>query len=450
MLVERGACSPEVIDRAERAAKAAGTRLCSQLLAMKVCDERILVSVLADKLGVPGVDLSRTVVPLEVLSHVPRPVAEADLILPLSKEGGRIHLAIATIEMRVIDEVRFVSQLEVSTYVALHSPLQRAIGEAYDAEALGEATWRGADAPAARAHVAMVLPKDAGGGESTGPADLPYLVPDDVVEIALDGGGGEVVAEIRAHSGAKRILVVDDEPEIRKLVERTLASKGYAVDVAADGEEALASVLTAPPDLVMLDAMLPRLHGFEVCLRMRSDPRTRHVPVIIMTAVYRGWRFAQDARENYGAEDYIEKPFHIDDLLRRVDTVLEATASRSLPTRAVDSQLRRGKELMTSGRLPDAVVAFEEAVRSDRFFADGHYHLARALRALGEHFRAMTEFELAVEMRPGFFVALRSLAALYMEKGFRRKAVETLERAMAAAPDEATRQGIKDDLVNLL
>jgi DNA-binding response OmpR family regulator len=462
LLVERGTCTPELLEKAAKAAKAAGTTLCSQLLAMGACDERTLASVLAEKHGLPGIDLSRTIIPLDVLSRVPRQVAEADLILPLSEEGGRIHLAVSTIDRRVIGEIRFVSGLEVSAYVAVLGSLRRAIAEAYDALARGENAWRGASAFAGLAFLALVLPGDPGAEElEVGRGDFEMLPEGDEpaqgeIEIAVDAVEGEVVAEVRMdgaspHPGVKRVLVVDDEPEIRKLVARAFEAKGFLVDVAADGEEALAKISATLPDLVMLDAMLPRVHGFEVCLKVRSDPRTRHVPVIIMTAVYRGWRFAQDARESYGAEDYIEKPFHIDDLLRRAGVVLESTASRALLGAAsADRPLRRGKELLLAGQLQEAASAFEEAIRVDPFSAEAHYHLARVLKARGDHFRAMTAFEQAVELRDNFFVALRSLAALYTGKGFRRKASETMERALAAAPDEPTREAIKKDLLKLL
>ena len=112
--------------------------------------------------------------------------------------------------------------------------------------------------------------------------------------------------------------------------------------------------------------------------------------------------------------------------------------------------LRRGKELLLAGRLEAAVAALAEAISADPFSAEAHHQLARALRAQGEHFRAMTSFERAVELRADFFPALRSLAALYAEKGFRRKAVETLERAMTAAPDTVARDAVRANLLELL
>jgi DNA-binding response OmpR family regulator len=245
--------------------------------------------------------------------------------------------------------------------------------------------------------------------------------------------------------------VVDDEPEIRTLLERALTARGFTVETAPDGEEGLARIASRPPALVLLDAMLPRIHGFEVARRLRADARTRDVPVVMMTAVYRGWRFAQDARDAYGAQDYIEKPFRLDDVVRRIESVLEATANRG-PAKPSggDVMLRRGKELLLAGRLDAAASALQEAIAADPYSAEAHHQLAKTLRAQGEHFRAMTSFERAVELRADFFPALRSLAALYAEKGFRRKAVETLERALVAAPDPVAREAVRADLLDLL
>ncbi|HEY6106356.1 MAG TPA: hypothetical protein VIV59_10265, partial [Anaeromyxobacteraceae bacterium] len=116
LLVQMGAIAPAVLAKAEAAAKKAGGKLCSQLLAMKACDEQVLAQVLAEKHGLPGVDLSHSVVPLEALDRVPRPVAEADVILPLSLEGDRLHVAMASPRDgdKILDEVRFVTGMEVS------------------------------------------------------------------------------------------------------------------------------------------------------------------------------------------------------------------------------------------------------------------------------------------------------------------------------------------------
>ena len=63
------------------------------------------------------------------------------------------------------------------------------------------------------------------------------------------------------------------------------------------------------PDLVILDGMLPEVHGFEICRQLKTSERFRHIPVIMVSAVHIGWRFAADVKEKYGADDYLEKPF---------------------------------------------------------------------------------------------------------------------------------------------
>ncbi len=113
------------------------------------------------------------------------------------------------------------------------------------------------------------------------------------------------------------ILVVDDEPHVRKLVKANLESSGYQVVTAVDGEEALAMVERETPDLVLLDLMLPKLDGYAVCSRIRDFST---VPIIMVTArstevdLVRGFEV--------GADDYLTKPFAVGELLMRVQAVL--------------------------------------------------------------------------------------------------------------------------------
>ncbi|MBI5067166.1 MAG: response regulator [Deltaproteobacteria bacterium] len=455
LLVQRGVVSRAAVEEASLAAHAAGQRLCSRLLANRACDERDLVAALATRHGLPGVDLSRTAIELEALQAVPRSVAEGDLVLPLSSEGDRLHLAVdspARAE-QVVAEVRFVTGREVSIYVAVLGALQEAITQAYDAAAQGATVWRGPAAPPGLARIEAVLPAEAPPeAVLVGGDDVEFVSSEPMSDVEIvDTADDEVVATVQVVPGPTRVLVVDDEPAIRLLAQRALQHKGYAVEVAADGQEALDKIRAQPPDLLLLDAMLPKVHGFEVARKVRSDPATRQVPIMIMTAVYRGWRFAEDARQSYGAEDYVEKPFRIDDLLRRVEVVLEATATReAAPQGRAGPALEQGKALLAAGKHGEAVAALEQALHADAFSAEAHWLLGKALTALGDAFRAMSALERAVELRPGHFPALKALAATYLDKGFRNKAAETLERAVHAAPDEATRASLRKELLKLL
>ncbi len=120
---------------------------------------------------------------------------------------------------------------------------------------------------------------------------------------------------------AARILVVDDDPKILSLMRRGLAFAGYTVDLAEDGERALASARDLPPDLVVLDVMLPGMDGLEVARRLRlGEP---NVPILMLTG--RDRVPDRVAGLDAGADDYLVKPFAFDELLARIRALLRST-----------------------------------------------------------------------------------------------------------------------------
>ena len=147
-----------------------------------------------------------------------------------------------------------------------------------------------------------------------------------------------------------RILVIDDEPEVTNMVRRGLVYAGYTVDTALDAESGLTTARDTPPDLVVLDRMLPDLDGLEVCRRLRSA--SPDLPIIMLTA--------KDAIPDRvagleaGADDYLVKPFAFDELLARVKVQLRRTRNQpqtvlqfadiSLDTSTREA--RRGKRLI--------------------------------------------------------------------------------------------------------
>lgn len=459
VLVSRGLLD-ETSLRAALEGKPGGAAFIARLLANGSIGEPELLEALSEYMGMPAVDLSGTVIDLSVLDTVPRHVAETDRMLPLSREGGRLHIAVdgTGYSQDTLDEVQFVTGLLVSPYVALPNRLETTIRAAYDARDQGESAYRGSAAAAdAEEGMAVVIPE----GEHPGvPASLEEVDAADVLDLddrilEVESGPGEdeeVMHRERVRVGPPRILAVDDEPEIVRMLDKALTSAGYVVDTAMDGKEAEEKLAADPPyDLVLLDAMLPQVHGFEICSRIKGNPRLRQVPVVMMSAVYRGWRFAQDARETFGADDYIEKPFHLSDVLRRVQERLSAPPRPSPEQRdAADRSYQEGLRLVEAGKPEEARAALEQSVKADPFSARGYFALAQALRQIGEPFRAISSYEKAVELRPKHFAALTNLAELYLEKGFRRKAVETLERAVLAAPDGKTREAVRARLVRLL
>ena len=122
---------------------------------------------------------------------------------------------------------------------------------------------------------------------------------------------------------SETILVADDDPAILRLVEVNLKLEGYEVITAGDGEEALRLVHETMPALVLLDIMMPKLDGYEVCERIRSDGRTRHVNVIMLTA--KSMSADKIVGLTSGADDYVLKPFDPMELVARVRSTLRRT-----------------------------------------------------------------------------------------------------------------------------
>jgi two-component system phosphate regulon response regulator PhoB len=116
------------------------------------------------------------------------------------------------------------------------------------------------------------------------------------------------------------ILVVEDEDSLGTLLQYNLEKEGYIVTVCPDGEEALIRIDEKQPDLVVLDWMLPKVSGLEVCRRLRQKPETRNIPIVMLTA--RGEETDRIRGLDTGADDYVVKPFSMTELCARIRAVL--------------------------------------------------------------------------------------------------------------------------------
>jgi DNA-binding response OmpR family regulator len=165
-----------------------------------------------------------------------------------------------------------------------------------------------------------------------------------------------------------KILIVDDEPNIREVVGLYLRRDGHDVVSAADGEEALDLFRRDDPDLVVLDLMLPKLNGLEVCRRMQAE---RRVPLIMLTA--RGEEEERIVGLSLGADDYVVKPFSPRELAARVTAVLRRTGDS--PTASADEKVLVFDGLRIDPNTREVLVRGESATLTAREF-DLLYHLA--------------------------------------------------------------------------
>ncbi len=143
----------------------------------------------------------------------------------------------------------------------------------------------------------------------------------------------------------KKILAVDDEADILKLLRHNLTNAGFEFIEAADGPEALEKSRASAPDLILLDVMLPDMDGNEVLKRLKADPFTKHIPVVMLTA--KGEEIDRVLGLEFGADDYVVKPFSPRELILRVRAVL-----------------RKGREAQ-----PAALIAGPLRIDTERFSA---------------------------------------------------------------------------------
>lgn len=206
-----------------------------------------------------------------------------------------------------------------------------------------------------------------------------------------------------------KVLIVEDEEALTTLLEYNLAREGFDVEVAGDGEEALARVRDSAPDIVILDWMLPKVSGIEVCRRIRSAPETRNLPIVMLTA--RSEESDRIRGLDTGADDYVTKPFSTNELVARLRAVLrrirpalahhEATIGDLTVDRSAHRVFRGDKEIHlgpTEFRLldhliqhPGRVFSREQLLNavwgSDSFIEmrTVDVHIGRLRKALNKH-----------------------------------------------------------------
>jgi DNA-binding response OmpR family regulator len=443
-------------------------RLASKVLSKGLTDEVRLLKALSEQAGIPAINLDEVEIDLSCLDIIPMEIASQHVILPISVSDDCINLAMANPDdRRVIDEVEFVSGKRVFPHVALHTQVMNIVGKCYQAREAGEEVFCG-KRYIARSDKSL----DSVGPSSDhlpGAAILPdangQLAKDDLsLDIDIDLSDDDLpvppdpepaVTEPNRDT-SKKILVVDDEDDIRLLISRVLTEKGYTVVTASRGLEAIKMVQTENPDMMILDAMLPEVHGFDICKKIKGSKKYGHIPVIMISAIYRGWRYAQDLKDSYGVDDFIEKPFKLGEFVEKVEMHLNA-AGTDQENRQPENISEQAEEILAAsvkayrdGKVDEAIDLLRKGLKIDPLAFKLHYNLALILGKKALNYQAIRELESALDLEPSYFPALKNLAMLYQKAGFKFKSIETWERALHHCPDDTTRDGIKQHLMNLL
>ncbi len=418
---------------------------------------------LSEQFGVPAVDLTKVEVDLACLEHVPHEVATASRIFPFAVTGDRILLAMVNPgDKKVIDEIEFVTGHRVFPHVADAATLDRVITAAFAAKAGGASRFGHADpseeagAPLGNAATGLVVGdavERAGRESEFSTTDFGTL--DDDISSTFPSFPDLNKQKARTPGDTRKsILVIDDDKDIRLLVARLLVGQGHFVVETESALHALRLLKDHVPDLIVLDAMLPELHGFDFAKRIRGSEKYGAIPIIMISAVYRGWRIAEDVKANYGIEAYLEKPFKVAELSALVSQLLSKQAAPQRDIEEISAEatklLNDGIAAYQAGDVAKSVELLQKGVALDPLAYRLRYHLALLYGKSGQVYEGISQLERAVELNPKHFQALKNLAVLYERAGFKNKAVEMWERCVRAAPDTDTRNSVKEHLLTLL
>jgi CheY-like chemotaxis protein len=451
----------------------------SAALRLGLAQEAVLARALAEIHGCPAVDFSKSVVPSASLEVLAPGFCRQKRVLPVSVSRSELVLAMADPEDHALaDEVRFITGRSVLRYAAVAAAIERTVDALARERARGAKTWRGPKAPAlpdpAAAWVGVVH-----AGERTGAIDLPEATASmELVALAEPLGRtpfsapsparrerarppppppqavprGETTVRLEGLGAGKLALVADASAEARDEAAGILGRLGCAVLQAANGRAALDLTRDARPDLVVCDAMLPMMPGFEVCRAVKGDPVLRPTAVVLASAVHRGIVPA-DVKAAFGADAFLEKPFRAEEVLRAAKLLLLGSKSdpaEAIARAAAEQAWRQGAQLLAAGRVEDAVTVLRDATGKDDLSAEAHYYLGLALARQGLLFEAAAAFARAAELRPDVDAAHQVLAQVYEQLGFKNSARQAWARAIETCRDERRKSDMQVRLMQLL
>lgn len=408
-------------------------------------DERALALGLAEQRGHPVVVLSESALDLSALDLIPRVIAEQHQLLAVAVDGDTITIAVVTMldsqgaRPAIFDQIEFATGRQLTVYLAVEETMAEAIAGAYQARRNGELSIGGGRPGSPPLAIARppAAPSFAPADSFFAPAPPPEAVPI-VIGTSL--------------ASKPQILVVDDEEDIRVLLRKLLIYDGYDVVEASTGREALEKLRTMRPAAILLDAMLPEIHGFDICATLKKSPAFQATPIIVISAVYKGWENARTVQESHGADAFVEKPFDIHYLRQLVARLV----GKELPKNQLGPDwLKKVQELRAEAETAYASgndAGCEHAVKQwrslDPFDAHAWVLLGNARTRRGDLEGAMKAWERAATFDGTLFVAFKNLAVIYEQLGFSQRSLMAWYRALELSPDSATRQRIEAHLAS--
>ncbi|MFZ9885916.1 MAG: response regulator [Myxococcota bacterium] len=452
-----------------------------EVLTLAFGHERQLAEALAERQRHPVVVLGESTLDLRVLGFLPQSYAQQYRIVPIAFDDTTLTVACADVEPSPLTEqLSFASGRRILALLCVDVVLEESIAELYGRAERGEQILAGAKALFPEPHLEVVRPLSmhaARGVPSQPDATRRSTLATPVDQLRTSTEGTAVVPppheiprtgvyplpkvplpserapDETSEGGRPTVLVVEDDDAIRTLLVRALRHDGYDLLEAPSGDGAAQILRGTRPNLIVLDAMLPGMHGFELCARVKAAPDYAHIPVLMLSAVYQGWEVKREILERHGADAFVEKPFELQYVRHLVGDLLQRPLVRQASITEFDMQIQSLQaalyEPMQKRDWAAALPLLDQWVSIDPFDAGAWLERGNVLMQLGELAAAMISYETATVYDSRLFAAFTNLAFAYERLGFLRKAVATWQRSLQLATDEPTRENLRARLAAL-
>ncbi len=446
-----------------------GFAIASVAYLLGYASEEELVRTLSRQVGTPGALLERCIISLHNLQIVPREIALRYTLLPLYVDSQHVFVGIADLsDPGVLNELAIITGKMVIPHVTLQICMARAIRECYALLDSGAAYWFGTltsieDLNDPQGLLTPVLDVDDLPPEvEAAPLDVtdPNLAvpvnPEDIVSAddmgaapdpddeELDLGSGAPLPEPR------RILLVDPDPRARSQIADILSPEGHSLIEAESGVEAVKHLRADAPDLAIIEVMLPKIQGYQLCRSIKSSRRYGDIPVILITGSEAAGKRNRELMEQYGADEVLAKPLNQSELVGRINNLLARPRTPRALEEADREHFESAIELYRKGQAEEAVEALREALEIDPLSARSHFVLGNILQHLERTYEAIDAYEQTTQLRPDYFPALSRLAFLYYKRGFLAKALSTWRRSLEHCDDPEQAKRISTFMAKLV
>jgi DNA-binding response OmpR family regulator len=446
--------------------------------------EASLVRGLAWQAGLPGIVFEGSKIDLGLLESFEDSWLSHHMILPVLREGRRLHLAVSDPKQvaRLARQIEFDHDVSLVIHVALQVVLARAIRDCIAARKRGERYLIGASAhpsqqgpeivvatmlkpedekrvagPAGRRHETSDSEFDELSSLTTGVAasaddefEEQTMLRNKTSQVASRYDRSETQLDLDAsmelkkgQAGAKRILIVEDDLRLRAQLVNIFDKQGYELVMSAGGKGTLDVIRATALSAVILDGANPNIDGFRICRAIKRSRRYRHLPVILMSGLDGSSDVGLKAVQQYGADAYFPKPVNLVKLTARLEELIRDVEQETDELTIGQDTFEGAMESFRAGRVEEAIEGLRLGIEDDPLSPRHHFLLANLLHGQGESYEAMDEYETVVNLCPDYFPALTRLAYLYYEKGYSAKAIDTWRRALPHCDDLAMRASIE-------